>query len=88
MQIGRNDLSLPGDSEGEESTCHAGELGSVPGFARSPGEGDSYALQYSGLGNSTDCRVHGVTKSRTHVSDFQFPLVELKERNKRENKAK
>ena len=40
-----------------------GDLGSVPGLGRSPGEGNSYPLQYSGLENSMDCIVHGVTES-------------------------
>ena len=37
----------------------------IPGLGRSPGEVDSYPLQYSGLEKSMDCIVHGVTKSRT-----------------------
>ena len=37
-----------------------------------PGEGNSYPLQYSGLENSMDCVVHGVTKSQTRLSDFHF----------------
>ena len=52
-------------SDGEESACNAGDLGSVPGLGRSPGKGKSYPLQYSGLENSMDCIVHGVAKSRT-----------------------
>ena len=40
-------------------------LGSIPGLGRSPGEGKGYPLQYSGLENTMDCMVHGVTKSRT-----------------------
>ena len=47
----------------QESACNAGDLGSTPGLGRSPGEGQGYPLQYSGLENSTDCIVHGVTKS-------------------------
>ena len=47
-----------------------GDLGSIPGLGRSPGEGKGYPLQYSGLENSPDCIVHGVAKSRTHLSDF------------------
>ena len=43
----------------------AGDLGSIPGLGRSPGEGKSYPLQYSGLENSMDCISHGVTKSQT-----------------------
>ena len=56
---------FPGGSAGEESTCNVGVLGSTLGLGRSAGEGNSYALQYSGLGNSMDCIVHEVAKSRT-----------------------
>ena len=52
-------------SAGEESACNAGDLGSIPELGRSPGDGKSYPLQYSGLENSMDCMFHGVTKSRT-----------------------
>ena len=51
-----------------------GDLGSIPGLGKSPGEGKGYPLQYSGLENSTDCIVHGVTKSRTQLNDFHFAL--------------
>ena len=44
----------------------------MPGLGRSPGEGKDYPLQYSGLENSMDCIVHGVTKSRTPLSEFHF----------------
>ena len=44
----------------------------IPGLGRSPGEGNRYPLQYSGLENSMDSVVHGVTKSRTQLSDFHF----------------
>ena len=40
-------LGLPGGSAGKESTCNVGNLGSVPGLGRSPGEQNSYPLQYS-----------------------------------------
>jgi len=49
-----------------------GDLGSIPGLGRSPGEGKGYPLQYSGLENSMDIIVHGVTKSRTRLRDFHF----------------
>ena len=49
-----------------------GDLRSIPGFGRSPGEGKGYQLQYSGLENSIDCIVHGITKSWTRLSDFRF----------------
>ena len=44
----------PGGSAGKESTCNEGDLGSIPGLGRSPGEGTGYQLQYSGLENSMD----------------------------------
>ena len=47
-----------------------GHLGLIPGLGRSPGEGEGYPFQYSGLENSVDCTVHGVAKSRTPLSDF------------------
>ena len=53
------------DSADKESTCDAGDLGSIPGLGRPPGEGKGYPLQYSGLETSMDSLVHGVTKSRT-----------------------
>ena len=42
-------------SAGKESVCNEGDLGSISGLGRSPGEGNSYPLQYSGLENSMDC---------------------------------
>ena len=50
-------------SADKESTCNAGDLGSIPGLGRSPGEGKDYPCQYSGLENSMDCIVHGVAES-------------------------
>ena len=46
--------NIPGGSEGKESACNTGDLGSVPGLGRSPGEGNGYPLQYSCLENSMD----------------------------------
>ena len=51
-----------------------GDLGSIPGLGRSPGEGKGYPLQCSGLENYMDCIVHGVTKSWTWLSHFHFHL--------------
>ena len=56
----------------KESVCNAGDLGSIPGLGRSPGEGKDNSLQYSGLENSMDSIVHGVTKSQTWLSEFHF----------------
>ena len=61
---------LPLRLSGTHSACNAGDLGSIPGSGRSPGEGNGSPLQYSCLGNPMDRgawrgAVHGVTKSRT-----------------------
>ena len=64
---------FPGSSAGKESTCNAGDPSSIPLLGRSPGEGNNYPFQYSGLENSMDCIVHGVhrvTKSQTRPSGF------------------
>ena len=58
-------FGFPGSSADKESTCNAGDLGSIHGLGRSPGEGKGYPLQYSGLENYMDYTVHGVTKSWT-----------------------
>ena len=47
-------MDFPGGSDGKESACNAGSLGSVSGSGRSPGEGNGYPLQYSCLENSKD----------------------------------
>ena len=47
-------MGVPRGSDGKESACNAGDLGSIPGLGRSPGEGNGYPLQYSGLENSMD----------------------------------
>ena len=65
-------LGFPCGWVGKESTCNVGDLGSVPGLWRSPGEGKGYPFQYSGLENSMDCIVHGVAKNRTQLSEFHF----------------
>ena len=62
--------SLPCDSAGKESACIVGDLSSIPGMGRSPGEEKGYPLQYSGLENFMDrgawwATVQEVTKSRT-----------------------
>ena len=61
---------FPCGSAGKESACNVGDLGSIPGLGRSPGEGKGYPLQYSGLENSMDCIGHGVAKSRTQLNDI------------------
>ena len=56
-------------------TCNVGGLGLIPGLGRSPGQGESYPLQYSGLENFMDYIIHGVAKSRTQLSDFHFNIL-------------
>ena len=65
-------MDFPCGSAGKESACNAGDLGLIPGLGRSTGEGKGYPLQYSGLENSMECIVHGVTKSQIQLSDFHF----------------
>ena len=74
MGIG-DSVGSPGGSDGKVSACTVGDPGSIPGSGRSPGEGNGN--QYSCLENSMDrgawqATVHGVTKSRTRLSDFTF----------------
>ena len=68
-------MGFPGDKAGKESSCSVGDLGSIPGLGKFPGEGIGYPLQYSGLENSMDCIVHGVAKSQTQLSDFHFIFI-------------
>ena len=65
-------LCFPCGSGGKESACNAGDLGCIPGLGRSPAEGKSYPLQYSGLENSMDCTVCGVAKSQIGLSNFHL----------------
>ena len=63
-------MGFPGHSDGKESTCNAGDPGSIPGSGRSPGEGNDSPPQYSCLENPRDrgtwqATVHGVAKNWT-----------------------
>ena len=65
-----NYMGFPGGSEVKASACNAGDLGSIPGSGRSPGEGNGNPPQYSCLENPMDrgawcATVHRVAKSRT-----------------------
>ena len=71
---------FPHSSVGKESACNAGDLGSIPGSGRFPGEGNGNPLQYSCLENPRDrgtwwVTVHGVAKSQTRPSDFTFTFT-------------
>ena len=66
-------LRQPGGSDSKESACNTGNPGSIPALGRSPGEGNSYPLQYSDLENSMGrgtwrATVHGVPESWTKLS--------------------
>ena len=63
-------MGFPGGSDGKESACRVGDVGSIAGSGRSPGEGNSYPLQYSCMGNPMDggtwrATVHEVINSWT-----------------------
>ena len=67
-------LAFPGGSDGKESACYAGDLGSIPGLEKSSGEENSYPFQYSCLINPMNRgawwdTVHGATKSQTRLGD-------------------
>ena len=72
-------LGFPSGSEVKASACNVGDLGSIPGLGRSPGEGNGNPLQYSCLENPMDggawwATVHRVAKSQTRLSDWHFSL--------------
>ena len=84
LGFSRFDLSIimdfPGGSDGKASTCNAGDLCSIPGSGRSPGEGNDNPLQYSCLENPMDrgdlwATAHGATKSKTWATNT-FPLLQ------------
>ena len=65
---------IPGGLDSKESACNAGDLGSIPGLGRFPGEGNGYLLQYSYVENSMDRRawratVHEVTKDTIDMTE-------------------
>ena len=73
--------SCPCGSIAKETACNAGDLGSIPGLGRSPGKGNGYPLQYSGLENSMDCNSWGHKESdmterlSLHLLQSWFQLV-------------
>ena len=69
-----SELGFPGGSDGELSACNVGDLGSVPGSGRSPGEGNGNPLQYSCLENPTDreawwLQFRDLKRVRTQLND-------------------
>ena len=74
---------IHGGSDSKESACDVGDLDSIPGLRKSPGEGSGNPLQYSCLENPKDggawwATVHGVTKNQTQLSDFTFKTILLR----------
>ena len=67
----KNLLGCPGGSAGKESACKTGDLGSIPGLGRPPGEGKGYPLQYCGLENPKST---GSQRLLTVSSSHCFPL--------------
>ena len=66
-------MGFPDGSDGKDSACNVGDLGSVPGLGRSPGEGNGYPLQYSCLENPMD---RGVWWATAHgVERITYDLV-------------
>ena len=72
IRLGNTFIYFPDSSVGKEFAWNARYPGLIPGSGRSSGEGKGYPLQYSSLESSMDCIVHGVAKSQTRLSDFQF----------------
>ena len=73
-----------GGSQVKVSACKAGDLGSIPGSGRSPGEQNGTPLQYSCLENPMDggawwATVHGVAKSQTRLSDLTHTICFIKQ---------
>ena len=73
-------MDVPGGSDGKASAYNMGDLGSIPGSGRSPGEGNGSPLPYFCLenpmvGGAWWATVHGVAKSRTQLSDFTFTFT-------------
>ena len=69
------EMDFLGGWDGKASACSVGDLGSISGSGRSPGEGNGNPVQYSCLENPTDggawwATVHGAAKSWTLLSDF------------------
>ena len=71
---------FPSGSEGKEPACTVGDPHLIPGLGRSPREGNGNPLQYSCLKNpmhsgAWQATIHGVTKSRTWMSNFTFIII-------------
>ena len=66
----------------QERIClQCGDLGSIPGMGRSPGEGTGYPLKDSGLENSMGCIIHGIAKSQTRLRECLMLGILIQSRN-------
>ena len=75
-------MVLIGGSEVKASACNAGDLSSISGSGRTPGEGNDNPLQYSCLENPMDggvwwATVRGVAKYQTRLNDFTSQASKL-----------
>ena len=61
IQLRGKKVGFPCGLAGKDSACNVGDLGSIPGLGRSPGEGKGYPLQYSSLENAMDCQTQSQT---------------------------
>ena len=73
-------MGFPGGPDGKAPVCNVGDLGSIPGLGRSPGEGNGTTIQYPCLENPMDggawwATVHGVAKSWTRLRDVTFTFI-------------
>ena len=71
---------FPGGSDDKESACNAGDLGSIPGSGRSPGEGNGNPLQYFCMENPMDrgawwVTVHRAAKSQTRLRTYSANII-------------
>ena len=80
----RGKMGFPGGSDGKQSTCNAGDLGSIPGLGRSPGGGHGNPLQYSCLENPHGQRILLVYSPWGRK---ELDMTKCKKRRKMENKA-
>ena len=76
-------LCFPGGSGGKEPACNVGGLGSMPELRRSPGEGNGYPLQYSGLENAMDGGPGGLQSMELQESDTIKPLTHINKKSGR-----
>ena len=78
-------MGFPGGSDGKQSACNARDQGSIPGFGRSPGEGNGNPLQYSCLENSMDLSLAGYSplyqKELDTIGQLTLELINVSELN-------